>query len=77
MANHRRAERVTRAWALALCQRRPTAGRSMPTARGSPSGAARSRPLLPQPGMHPRMRRKGTCGDNAVAERFLHTFKPA
>ena len=77
MAAHMRAELVNQALALALCQRQPAAGRRMQTDRGRQYGADSSRQLLPQHGMQPRMRRKGNCGENAVAESFFHTFKTA
>lgn len=77
MANPRRAELVTQAWAMAICQRRPTAGLIMHTDRGSQYGAESSRQLLPQHGRQPSMSRTGNCWDNAVAESFLHTLKTA
>lgn len=49
----------------------------MPTDRGSQYGAASARQLLRQHGIEPSMSRKGHCWDNAVAERFFHTFKTA
>jgi putative transposase len=75
MANHRRAELVTQALVMALCQRRPAAGLIMPTDRGSQYGAESSRQLLTQHGRPPSMSRKGHCGDNAVAESFFHPLK--
>ena len=77
MAAHRRAELVNQALAMAIGQRQPAAGRIMHTDRGSQSGADSSRPLLTQPGLQPRMSRKGNGGDNAVAERFFPTLKTA
>jgi transposase InsO family protein len=47
----------------------------MHTDRGSQYGADSYRQLLAQHGMEPRMSRKGTCWDNAVAESFFHTLK--
>ena len=77
MADHRRAELVNQAFAMAICQRRPVAGLSMPTDRGGQYGADSSRQLLTQHGIEPSMSRQGTCWDNAVAESFFHTFKTA
>jgi putative transposase len=45
------------------------------TDRGSQDGADSDRQLLTQHGVPPSMRRQGTCWDNAVAERFVHTRK--
>jgi transposase InsO family protein len=73
MANHMRAELVTQALSMAICQRRPAAGLIMHTDRGSQYGAESYRQLLTQHGMQPSMRRKGNCWDNAVAESFFHT----
>jgi transposase InsO family protein len=75
MAAHMRAELVNQALALALVQRQPAAGLIMHTERGSQYGADRYRQLLGPHRMQPRMSRKGTCGDNAVAESFFHTLK--
>jgi putative transposase len=77
MANHRRAELVNQALAMALCQRQPTAGLIMPTDRGSQYGADSYRQLLMQHGLQPSMSRTGNCWDNAVAESFFHTLKTA
>src|SRR5262245_50858774 len=77
MADHRRAELVNQALALALWQRQPAAGVIMPTDRGSQYGAASSRQLLPQHAIQPSMSRQGNCGDNAVAESVFHTLKMA
>jgi transposase InsO family protein len=75
MANHRRAELVTQALSMAICQRQPVAGVSMHTDRGSQYGADSYRQLLRQHGIEPSMSRKGNCWDNAVAESFFHTLK--
>jgi putative transposase len=75
MADHMRAELVTQALSMALCQRPPAAGRIMHTDRGSQYGAESSRQLLSRHGMQPRMSRKGNCWDNAVAESCFHTLK--
>jgi putative transposase len=75
MANHRRAELVNQALAMALCQRQPAAGLIMHTDRGSQYGADSYRQLLTQHGIQPSMSRKGNCWDNAVAESFFHTLK--
>jgi putative transposase len=77
MADHRRAEVVNQALAMAICQRRPAAGLIMHTDRGSQYGADSYRQLLTQHGMQPSMSRKGDCWDNAVAESFFHTLKIA
>jgi putative transposase len=76
-ANHRRAELVQQAFARASGPRHPAAGLMMPTERGSQEGAASARQLLRQHGSALSLSRKGTCGDNAVAARFFHTFKTA
>jgi putative transposase len=75
MADHMRAELVNQALAMAIGQRRPTAGLIMHTDRGSQYGADSYRQLLRQHGMQPRMSRKGNWWDNAVAESFFHTLK--
>ena len=75
MADHRRAELVHQALAMAIWQRQPAAGLLMHTDRGSQYGADSYRHLLTQHGMQPSMSRKGNCWDNAVAESFLHTLK--
>jgi putative transposase len=75
MATHMRAELVTQALSMAICQRQPTAGLIMHTDRGSQYGADSYRQLLSQHGMQPSMSRKGDCWDNAVAESFFHTLK--
>ena len=75
MADHMRAELVTQALGMAICQRQPTAGLIMHTDRGSQYGADSYRQLLAQHGMQPSMSRKGNCWDNAVAESFFHTLK--
>ena len=75
MANHRRAELVTQAWAMATSQRQPAAGLIMHTDRGSQYGADSYRQCLTQHGRQPSMSRKGHCWDNAVAESFCHTLK--
>jgi putative transposase len=75
MADHMRAELVTQALAMAICQRQPAAGLIMHTDRGSQYGADSYRQLLTQHGMQPSMSRKGNCWDNAVAESFFHTLK--
>jgi transposase InsO family protein len=77
MADHMRAELVTQALAMAICQRQPEAGLIMHTDRGSQYGADSSRQLLRQHGIEPSMSRKGNCWDNAVAESFFHTLKTA
>jgi putative transposase len=77
MADHRRAERVTQALTLALCQRQPAAGLIMHTDRGSQYGADSDRKILTPHGIQPSMSRQGNCWDNAVAERVLHTLKTA
>lgn len=75
MADHMRAELVTQALTLAICQRHPAAGLIMHTDRGSQYGADSYRQLLTQHGMQPSMSRKGNCWDNAVVESFFHTLK--
>ena len=75
MADHRRAELVNQALAMAICQRQPEAGLIMHTDRGSQYGADSYRQLLRQHGIEPSMSRKGNCWDNAVAESFFHTLK--
>ena len=75
MADHRRAELVTQALTMAICQRQPAAGLIMHTDRGSQYGADSYRQLLYRHGMQPSMGRKGNCWDNAVAESFFHTLK--
>lgn len=75
LADHRRAELVNQAFAMAIGQRQPVAGLLMPTDRGSQYGADSYRQLLRQHGMPPSMSRKGDCWDNAVAESFFHTLK--
>jgi transposase InsO family protein len=75
MATHRRAELVTQALSMAICQRQPAAGLIMPTDRGSQYGAESSRHLLTQHGVQSSMSRKGNCWDNAVAERVFHPLK--
>ena len=77
MADHRRAELVNQALAMALCQRRPAAGLIMHTDRGSQYGAESYQQLLIQHGIQPSMSRKGNCWDHAVAESFFHTLKTA
>jgi putative transposase len=77
MADHRRAEWVPQALAMALVQRQPAAGLIMHTDRGSQYGADSSQHLLTQHGMQPRMSRKGNWWENAVAESFFHTVKTA
>jgi putative transposase len=77
MAPQMRAELVTQALSMALCQRQPAAGRMMQTDRGSQYGADSYRQLLTRHGIQPRMRRKGNCWDNAVAESFFPTVKTA
>ena len=75
MADHMRAELVSQALAMAICQRQPEAGLIMHTDRGSQYGADSYRQLLTQHGIQPSMSRKGNCWDNAVAESFFHTLK--
>jgi putative transposase len=75
MADHRRAELVNQALAMAIGQRRPTAGLLMHTDRGSQYGADSYRQLLTQHGMQPSMSRKGNGWNNAVAESFFHVLK--
>lgn len=77
MANHRRAALVTQALSMATCQCQPVAGLMRHTDRGSQDGADSYRQLLAQHGIEPSMSRKGNGWDNAVAERFCHTFKTA
>ena len=77
MADQRRAEWVHQACGLASCQRRPAAGLRRPTDRGRPYGAESSRHRLAPPGRPPRLRRKGTGGDNAGAQSVLHPVKTA
>jgi putative transposase len=77
MAHHMRAALGNGALSMALCQRRPAAGLIMQTDRGRQYGADSSRQRLHQHGGQPRMSQKGTCGDNAVAERFFHPLKTA
>src|SRR5215510_134513 len=62
---------------MALCPRPPAVGLSRQTERGRQDGADSSLQLLTQHGREPRMSRQGNGGDNAVAERFLHTRKTA
>jgi transposase InsO family protein len=75
MADHRWAELVNQALAMAICQRRPAAGLLMPTDCGSQYGVDSYRQLLTQHGIQPSMSRKGNCWDNAVVESFFHTLK--
>jgi putative transposase len=75
MANHRRAELVNQALAMAIYQRQPAAGLIRHTDRGSQYGADSDRQRLRQHGVQPSMSRKGNCWDNAVAESFFHTLK--
>jgi putative transposase len=75
MANHRRAELVNQALAMAIYQRQPAAGLIRHTDRGSQYGADSDRQRLRQHGVQPSMSRKGNCWDNAVAESFCHTLK--
>jgi putative transposase len=75
MADHRRAELVNQALAMATCPRQPAAELMMHTDRGSQYGADSSRQLLAQHGIQPSMSRKGNCWDNAVAESLFHTLK--
>jgi putative transposase len=75
MANHMRAELVTQALSMAICQRQPATGLIMHTDRGSQYGADSYQQLLRQHGMQPSMSRTGNCWDNAVAESFFHTLK--
>jgi transposase InsO family protein len=75
MANHRRAELVTQALAMATYQRQPAAGLIMHTDRGRQYGADSYQQFLTQHGIQPSMSRKGNCWDNAVAESFFHTLK--
>jgi putative transposase len=77
MADHRRAELVNQALAMALGQRQPATGLIMPTDRGSQYDADSSQQLLSQHGIEPRMSRKGNGWDNAVAESFFHPLKTA
>ena len=77
MADHRRAELVNHALAMAIGQRQPAAGLIMHTDRGSQYGADSYRQLLTQHGIQPSMSRKGNGWDNAVAESFFHTLKTA
>jgi putative transposase len=77
MAHHMRAELVNQALSMAIGQRQPAAGLIIHTDRGSQYGADSYRQLLTQHGIEPRMSRKGNCWDNAVAESFFHTLKPA
>jgi transposase InsO family protein len=77
MANHMRAELVTQALSMAICQRQPPAGLLMHTDRGRQYGADSYRQLLCQHGIEPSMSRKGHGWDNAVAESFFHTLKTA
>jgi putative transposase len=77
MADHRRADLVTQAWALAPGQRPPAAGRLRPPERGRPSGADRARQLRAPHGRPPRMSRQATGGETAGAERVVHTCKTA
>jgi transposase InsO family protein len=77
MAHHMRVELVHQAFSMALDQRQPAAGLSMPTDRGSQYGADSYPQLLRQHGIEPSMSRKGNCWDNAVAESFFHTLKTA
>jgi putative transposase len=62
---------------MAIGQRQPAVGLIRHTDRGSQYGAKSYRQLLTQPGVRPRMSRKGNCWDNAVAESFFHTLKTA
>jgi transposase InsO family protein len=66
MATHMRAELVTQALSMALCQRQPAAGLILHTDRGSQYGADSYRQLLTQHGIEPSMSR---------AESFFHTLK--
>ena len=75
MADPRRAELVSQALAMAICQRQPEAGVIMHTDRGSQYGADSYRQLLRQHGIEPSMSRQGNCWDNAVAASFFHTLK--
>ncbi|HEY6074013.1 MAG TPA: DDE-type integrase/transposase/recombinase [Anaerolineales bacterium] len=76
-ANQRRAALVHQAFAMAIGQRRPAAGRLMPTDRGSQYGADSARQLLTHHGIKPSMSRQGNCWDNAVVESCFHTLKTA
>jgi putative transposase len=75
MANHMRAELVTHALAMAICQRQPAPGLIMHTDRGRQYGADSYRQFLTRHGRQPSMSRQGNCWDNAVAESFFHTLK--
>ncbi len=60
---------------MAIQQRRPAAGLIVHSDRGSQYASDRYQALLAEHGFVCRMSRKGSCWDNAVAERFLLNLK--
>jgi len=75
MREHVETQWVSDAWEMALGRRRPEAGLLHQSARGAQYACHAYRGLLAAHGMACRMRGKGECLDNAVAERFCGSLQ--
>lgn len=75
MANHLRAELVTKALEMALWRRDPTSGLIHHSDRGSQYSALSFGKRLEEAGAMPSMGRVGSALDNAMAESFVSTLK--
>ncbi|MFT6230893.1 MAG: putative transposase [Myxococcota bacterium] len=73
--DHMRTRLVLEALDRAVALRRPGAGRTHHTDRGSQYASVEYRSALDTIGAVPSMRRKGDCWDNAVAESFFGTLE--
>jgi len=75
LADHMRADLVKEALTMALWRRQPPRGLIHHPDRGSQYACGDSQRLLVEHGVICSMSRKGSCWDNAVAERFFGSLK--
>ena len=75
MAAIQDAELVVQALRMAIVRRRKHPGLLHHTDRGSTYTSQEYQALLQQEGMIASMSRTGDCYDNALVERFFHSFK--
>ena len=75
MSSRMKAQRVCDAMKMAIWRRRPGAGLTHHSDRGSQYASNAFRRLLKAHGIKGSMSRKGDCWDNAVVESFFGSFK--
>ena len=75
MSSRMKAQRVCDAMKMAIWRRRPGAGLTHHSDRGSQYASNAFRRLLKAHGIKGSMSRKGECWDNAVVESFFGSFK--